>query len=86
MNDFVFNYIFQNEKDKAWSNARLFRFYIRKKYNIVDVEFVSKLYAFINKYQVKKYGGSINPHSIRTKEDYLLRAQLVRQSRYERKK
>ena len=62
MNDFVFKFIFESEKDKAFPNSRVFRMYIQKKYGIVDIFDGTKLYIAINKYQLKKYGRSVNPN------------------------
>ena len=86
MNDFIFNFIFENEKETFWTNANIFRSRIRRKYGIVSPKDETRLYIAINQYQVKKYGHSVQPQNIRTKEDYLQRARTVRQARYDRKR
>lgn len=64
MNDFVFNYIFEQVKDRGFSNALQFRVYLFKKYGIDDRyrQDITRLYVDINRYQVKKYGRSVNPN------------------------
>lgn len=64
MNDFTFNYIFEMSKDKFFTNATQFRYYLWNRYGIKEKEFGTKLYTAINKYQVKKYGRSINPQYV----------------------
>ena len=86
MNDFVFNVIFEREKEKAWVNSYVFRVYLKRKYGILDRDIGSQLYIAINKYQVNKYGSSIQPHNIRYKEDYLNYAKYLRQMKYRKKK
>ena len=84
MNDFIFKFVFESEKDKPWSNSNVFRNYIKKKYNINNQSDGTKLYIAINKYQVKKYGGSMQPHNILCREDYLRRAEVIRKEKYRR--
>lgn len=86
MDDFVFKYIFETEKDKPWSNSNWFRLYIRKKYNITNQEDGTKLYTAINRYQVKKYGGSIEPRFFFYSEDYIKKAIAVRNAKHNRKR
>lgn len=86
MNDFIFNFIFAAEKNKPWSNSNVFRKYVIRKYGIVDVFDTTRLYIAINKYQVKKFGRSIQPHEIRYSEEYLAKARTMRQEKYNRKK
>lgn len=81
MNDFVFRFIFENEKDKGWSNSRWFRTYIKKKYRITNQEDGTKLYVAINKYQIEKYGITIDPTVLYYKEDYIKRATAIRNQR-----
>lgn len=64
MNDFVFNYIYEISKDKAFINATQFRHYLWCRYGIINKEFGTRLYTAINKYQIKKYGRSINPQYV----------------------
>ena len=76
MNDFVFNYIFEETKDKGFINARHFRSYIQKKYGIKEQNIGTKLYTAINKYQINKYGRLINPqHTFYTKESERIKTQ-----------
>ena len=76
MNDFIFNFIFEETKDKGFINATHFRSYILKKYGIKERETGTQLYTAINKYQIKKYGRSINPqHTFYTKESERIKSQ-----------
>ena len=59
--EFQYNYIFEVSKEKAFRNSIQFRNYLATKYGITSKEIGTKLYTAIINYQVKKYGGSINP-------------------------
>lgn len=78
MTDFAFNLIFQIEKDREIYNSKVFRHYIRKKYGVKDQEEGTNLYIAIIKYQVKKYGKSIQPNTIYFNEDYFVKGRAVR--------
>ena len=59
--DFLYNMIFENEKDMSFGSSRCFYKHVQNKYKIKDVdpkEF-SHVYTRINNYQVKKYGESL---------------------------
>ena len=86
MNDFVFKFIFENTKDKAFNNSMQFRKYLWETYGIKEKELGTELYIAINKYQVKKYGRSINPiFEYHTKETERIKTQ-INQSRKQQKK
>ena len=55
--DFRYNYIFNEIKDIDISNIELLRYYLLKKYNY---ELPRKMVSDISKYQVSKYGQSLN--------------------------
>lgn len=61
MDEFIFNYIFETSKDKEFINAIQFRHYLSSKYGINNKRLGTDLYIAINRYQVKKYGKSLNP-------------------------
>ena len=88
MNDFVFNYILNEIKDKTFSNTRQFRLYLLKKYKIDDTyrQDITRLWIAINKYQIKKYGRSINPslYIDLSKETLYRKAQIRKAVMYER--
>ena len=62
MDDFIFNFIFEELKDKTFCNSKQFRVVIEKKYGIKDRALGTKLWVAISNYQIKKYGQSINPN------------------------
>lgn len=86
MNDFMFNYIFNNEKDKAFFNAKVFRIYLERTYGIKDIKMGTDLYIAINRYQVKKYGCSVNPNDFidLSKETLRRKAKIRMQSKRKR--
>lgn len=86
MNDFIFNYIFNKEKDKSWLNANVFRGYVRRKYKIKDFAFGTRIYTAINRYQVKRYGRSLQTNDVRTREEYIRIGAKMRQIKYDRKR
>lgn len=86
MNDFVFKFIFENSKDKAFINSTDFRRYLWKRYGIREKEIGTELYIAINKYQVKKYGRSINPAYVwKTKEEERIKTQIGHSRKHARK-
>ena len=86
MNDFVFKFIFEKEKNKAWTNSSWFRFYLKNNYGITNQDDGTRLYIAINKYQVKKFGRTIDPKFLYYKEDYINKARAIRSLRTKRKK
>lgn len=88
MNEIIFKYIFTKEKDKGWQNSTQFKGYLYKTYNIKDNQEGTRLYIAINKYQVKKYGGSVNPDLyIDLSKETLKKKALIRKAvRQERRK
>ena len=62
MDDFIFNFIFEELKDRTFCNSKQFRVVIEKKYGIKDRALGTKLWVAISNYQIKKYGQSINPN------------------------
>lgn len=88
MNEIVFKYIYEKEKNKGWQNSRQFRGYIYKTYNIKDSKIGTDLYIAINRYQIKKYGCSVSPDLyIDLSKETLRRKALIRRAiRQERKK
>ena len=63
MNDFIFNFIFNELKDRTFSSSTQFRIVLEKKYGIKDIETGTRLWIAISNYQIKKYGQSINPQN-----------------------
>lgn len=63
MNDFIFNFIFNELKDRTFSSSTQFRIVLEKKYGIKDIEPGTRLWTAISNYQIKKYGQSINPQN-----------------------
>jgi hypothetical protein len=63
MNDFIFNFIFSELKDRTFSSSTQFRIVLEKKYGIKDRETGTRLWTAISNYQIKKYGQSINPQN-----------------------
>lgn len=61
MDEFMFNFIFSELKDRTFSSAIQFRALLKKKYGIEDTALGTKLWVAISNYQIKKYGQSINP-------------------------
>lgn len=88
MNEILFKYIFEKEKNKGWQNSKQFRGYIYKTYNLKNYQEGTELYIAINRYQVKKYGCSVNPDLyIDLSKETLRRKALIRKAiRQERKK
>ena len=63
MNDFIFNFIFSELKDRTFSSSTQFRIVLEKKYGVKDIETGTRLWTAISNYQIKKYGQSINPQN-----------------------
>ena len=62
MEKFRINYYFNLYKDKAISNAKIFKDYLEIKHHI-NRTIAGKVYLKINKYQVQKYGESVVTYS-----------------------
>lgn len=62
MDNFIFNFIFEELKDRTFCNSIQFRMLLEKKYGIKDRALGTKLWIAISNYQIKKYGQSINPN------------------------
>lgn len=86
MDDFIFNFIFEELKDRTFCNSKQFRVVLEKKYGIKDRELGTKLWVAISNYQIKKYGQSINPNLYidLSKETLYRKAQIRKAVMYER--
>ena len=87
MNDFIFNFIFNELKDRTFSSSTQFRIVLEKKYGIKDIETGTRLWTTISNYQIKKYGQSINPQNwVDLSKETLRRKGRQRRAELHRKK
>ena len=57
------NFLFELYKDNSFKNSEHFRKELKEKYNLTD-EQLSELYVMISKYQVNKYGQTLDSRYI----------------------
>lgn len=78
MNRFIFDFIFNTEKDKPLLSAKQFKAKIYKQYKL---EIDNELYVAINNYQIKKYGSPLeNPRRCGISyQELLYRLVLIRE-------
>ena len=88
MDDFIFNFIFEELKDRTFCNSIQFRMLLEKKYGIKDKALGTRLWTAISNYQIKKYGQSINPQNWvdLSKETLRKKGKLRRDAKYQRLK
>lgn len=88
MDEFMFNFIFSELKDRTFSSAGQFRILLEKKYGIKDRQLGTRLWVAISNYQIKKYGQSINPNLWvdLSKEELRRKGNLRRTIKYKRLK
>lgn len=88
MDDFLYNFIFSELKDRNFSNSQQFRMMLKKKYGINNRALGTKLYTAISNYQIKKYGQSVNPNIWvdLSKETLRYKGTLRRTEKYRKRK